>query len=59
MKKNKQPCIVGTLLPKNKTITFKTIEEASEFTHISVQRIRHCIETGMKWWQWVFDEELV
>lgn len=51
--------VVGIYLPEPKRrIIFNSLEEASEYTHISVKRIENCIETGRKWWQWIFDEEM-
>lgn len=51
--------VVGIYLPEPKRrIIFNSLEEASEYTHISVKRIENCIETGHKWWQWIFDEEM-
>lgn len=57
-RKERKPLIIGVLLPKNKRVRFSSLEEASLYTHISVKRIQHCIATGQKWWQWIFDEEI-
>lgn len=50
--------IIGTFLETGKTLTWNSVEEASEATVHSVSRVQRCILTGGKWKGWVFDEAM-